>query len=167
MLDLLENEVDDNCLNWIGHFPESFTSLVTLNISCVESEVNISVLERLISRCPNLKTLILNHAVPLERLVGLLHRAPQLVDLGTGKFSAEHHPELFSKLESAFAQCKHLRSLSGIWGAGPTYLPAIYPVCESLTSLKLYDTAIQNAELLKLVSRCKNMRQLWVFIHLF
>ncbi|CAL9750267.1 unnamed protein product [Musa acuminata subsp. burmannicoides] len=161
-LDLHENEVEDNCLHWMSHFPESFTSLVTLNIACLEGEVNVSVLERLIGRCPNLKTLRLNHSVPLERLVGLLHRAPQLVDLGTGKFAAQHHPELFSRLESAIAGCKNLKSLSGFWEAGPTYLPAIYSVCEGLTSLNLSYATIQGPELIKLISWCKNLQRLWV-----
>ncbi|CAD5172313.1 transport inhibitor response 1-like protein Os05g0150500 [Musa acuminata AAA Group] len=161
-LDLHENEVEDNCLNWISHFPESFTSLVSLNIACLEGDVNTSVLECLISRCPNLRTLRLNHAMPLEKLVSLLQRAPQLMDLGTSKFSADHHPELFFKLESTFAGFKHLKSLSGIWEAGPAYLPAIYSVCESLTSLNLCYATIQSPELFKLVSRCKNLQRLWV-----
>lgn len=151
----------------MSHFPESFTSLVTLNIACLEGEVNVYVLERLIGRCPNLKTLRLNHSVPIQRLVGLLHRAPQLVDLGTGKFAAQHHPELFSTLESAIAGCKNLKSLSGFWEAGPTYLPAIYSVCEGLTSLNLSYATIQGPELIKLISWCKNLQRLWVYLHLF
>ncbi|XP_074564970.1 transport inhibitor response 1-like protein Os05g0150500 [Curcuma longa] len=160
-LDLHENEVEENCINWISHFPESFTSLVTLNIACLDGEMNVSILERLISRCPNLKTLRLNHVTPLEKLVGLLHRAPQLVDLGIGMLIGEGHPGLFSKLESAFAHLKHLKNLSGIWEAGPLYLPAIYSICEGLTALHLCDSSIQTPELSKVVSRCKNLQQLW------
>ncbi|XP_042469842.1 transport inhibitor response 1-like protein Os05g0150500 [Zingiber officinale] len=160
-LDLHENEVEENCINWISHFPESFTSLVTLNISCLDGEMNVSILERLISRCPNLKTLRLNHVTPLEKLVGLLHVAPQLVDLGIGMLIGEGHPGLFSKLESAFAHLKHLKNLSGIWEAGPLYFPAIYSICEGLTALHLCDSGIQTPELSKVVSRCKNLQQLW------
>ncbi|KAG6508785.1 transport inhibitor response 1-like protein Os05g0150500 [Zingiber officinale] len=161
-LNLRESEVEETCLNWISHFPESCTSLVALDIACLEGEVNASILERLISRCSNIMTLRLNHSVPLERLVGLLQRAPQLMDLGTGKFSARHNPQLFSRLESAIAGCKNLRNLSGFWEPGLTYLPAVYSICEGLTSLNLNYATIQNPELVKLISRCKNLRRLLV-----
>ncbi|XP_072954102.1 transport inhibitor response 1-like protein Os05g0150500 [Typha angustifolia] len=162
VLDLQENVIEDNCSHWLSHFPESFTTLVHLNIACLPGEVNVPVLERLVSRCTNLKTLKLNHAIPLEKLVILLRKAPQLVDLGTGRFSGEHHLDLYSKLESAFTGYKSLKSLSGTWEAVPAYLPAVYSVCEGLTSLNLSYATTQNPELIKLVSRCKNLQRLWV-----
>ena len=163
-LDLQENEVEDNCCHWLSHFPESFTSLVSLNIACLEGEVNMSVLERLVSRSPNLRTLRLNHVVPLDWLASLLRRAPQLVDLGTGRFAADPRSELYVKLHSAFSGCKSLRSLSGIWEAVPSYLPTIYSVCAGLTSLNLSYATLQNPEIIKLVSQCKNLQRLWVNI---
>nr|CAD1830015.1 unnamed protein product [Ananas comosus var. bracteatus] len=175
-LDLQENMIEENCSHWLSHFPESFTSLVNLNIACLEGEVNVSVLERLVSRCPNLKTLRLNHAFPLDKLNILLRRAPQLIDLGTGRFDAEYYPELFHKLESAFSGCKSLRGLSGIWEAVPAHLPALYSICEGLTSLNLSYATIQSPDLIKLVmdfiedaglaavaSSCKLLQELRVF----
>ncbi|KAJ0976178.1 hypothetical protein J5N97_018143 [Dioscorea zingiberensis] len=162
VLDLQENEVNDKCGNWLSHFPESFTSLVSLNFACLDGEVKLSVLERLISRCTSLKCLRLNQAVPLERLASILQRAPQLVDLGTGKFSTDPWPELYSKVESAFAGCKKLKSLSGIWESSPYYLPAIYSVCDNLISLNLSYATIEGPDLMNLVSRCRNIRRLWV-----
>ncbi|XP_042459529.1 transport inhibitor response 1-like protein Os05g0150500 isoform X1 [Zingiber officinale] len=159
-LDLHQYRVKKNCINWISHFPESFTSLVTLNIACLDGEMNVSTLERLISRCPYLKTLRLNHVTPLEKLVGLLHRAPQLVDLGIGILIGEGYPGFFSKLESAFAHLKHLKNL--FWKAGPLYLPAIYPICEGLTTLHLFESSIKAPELAKVVCQCKNLQQLWI-----
>lgn len=156
--------MEDNCCHWLSHFPESFTSLVSLNISCLEGEVNVSVLERLVSRCPNLRTLRLNHAVPLDRLASILRRAPQLVDLGTGRFAADLRSELYAKLHTSFTGCKGLRNLSGIWEAAPSYLPTIYSVCAGLTSLNLSYSTLQNPEIVKLVSQCKNLRRLWVNI---
>lgn len=156
--------IEENCSHWLSHFPESFTSLVNLNIACLEGEVNVSVLERLVSRCPNLKTLKLNHAFPLDKLNIVLRRAPQLTDIGTGRFDAEYYPELFHKLESAFSGCKSLRGLSGIWEAVPAHLPAVYSICEGLTSLNLSYATIQSPDLVKLVSRCKNLQKLWVYI---
>ncbi|XP_062179723.1 transport inhibitor response 1-like protein Os05g0150500 [Phragmites australis] len=161
-LDLQENEIDDCSIHWLSLFPESFTSLVTLNFSCLEGDVNITVLERLVTRCRNLKTLKLNNAIPLDKLASLLRKAPQIVELGTGRFSAEYHPDLFAKLEAAFAGCKSLRRLSGAWDAVPEYLPAFYCVCKVLTSLNLSYATVRGPELIRFISRCKNLQLLWV-----
>jgi transport inhibitor response 1 len=135
---------------------------VTLNFSCLEGDVNIIVLERLVTRCHNLKTLKLNNSIPLDKLAGLLHKAPQIEELGTGRFSADYHPNLFAKLEAAFAGCKSLRRLSGAWDSVRDYLPAFYCVCEGLTSLNLSYATIRGPELIKFISRCKNLQLLWV-----
>ena len=161
-LDLQENEIEDCSINWLSLFPESFTSLVTLNFSCLEGDVNIAVLERLVTRCRNLKTLKVNNSIPLDMLASLLRKAPQIVELGTGRFSADYHLSLFSKLEAAFAGCKSLRRLSGAWDAVPEYLPAFYCVCEGLTSLNLSYATVRGPELIKFISRCKNLQLLWV-----
>ncbi|TKY52552.1 TRANSPORT INHIBITOR RESPONSE protein 1 [Spatholobus suberectus] len=161
-LELRESEVDDICGHWLSHFPDSYTSLVSLNISCLSNEVNLSALERLVSRCPNLQTLRLNRAVPLDRLANILRGAPQLVELGTGTYTTEMRPEVFSNLEEAFSGCKQLRSLSGFWDVLPSYLPAVYPVCSSLTSLNLSYAAAQSTDLIKLVSQCESLQRLWV-----
>ncbi|OAY49591.1 protein TRANSPORT INHIBITOR RESPONSE 1 [Manihot esculenta] len=161
-LDLRESEVDDPSGHWLSHFPDSFASLVSLNISCLGSEVSFSALERLVGRCPNLSTLRLNRAVPLDKLANILRRAPQLVELGTGAYSAELRPDVFSSLAGAFSGCKELRSLSGFWDAVPGYLPAIYPICSSVTSLNLSYATVQSPDLIKLVSQCQSLQRLWV-----
>ncbi|CAN6331425.1 unnamed protein product [Urochloa humidicola] len=161
-LDLQENEIEDCSIHWLSLFPESFTSLVTLNFSCLEGDVNIAVLERLVTRCRNVKTLKLNNSIPLDKLTSLLRKAPQIVELGTGRFSADYHLDLFSKLEAALAGCKTLRKLSGAWDAVPEYLPAFYCVCEGLTSLNLSYATVRGPELIKFISRCKNLQLLWV-----
>lgn len=161
-LDLRECEVDDRRGNWLCHFPESCTSLVSLNFACLDGEVSFSALERLVSRCTNLRTLRLNHAVPLDKLPSLLARAPQLVDVGTGVFSADFCPEVYSKLAGAFGSCRGLKSLSGLWEVAPAYVPAIYSICTGLTSLNLSYASIQSPELIKLVSQCRNLQRLWV-----
>lgn len=162
VLDLQENYVEDQSGYWLGHFPESCTSLEVLNLACLEGEVNFSVLERLVARCPNLRTLRLNQAVPLEKLANILRRAPQLVDLGTGAFSADPRQELYSKLANAFEGSKSLKSLSGFWSVVPSYLPAIYSVCAGLTSLNLSYATIQSTELVNLISQCHNLQRLLV-----
>lgn len=166
-LDLRECDVDDLSGHWLSHFPDTYTSLVSLNISCLGSEVSISTLERLVGRCPNLRSLRLNRAVPIERLANLLRQAPQLAELGTGAYSAELRPDIFSNLAGALSGCKELKSLSGFWEAVPTYLPAVYSLCPGLTSLNLSYAAIQSPDLIKLLSQCPSLQRLWVCLILF
>ncbi|KAL8143105.1 hypothetical protein V2J09_016137 [Rumex salicifolius] len=161
-LDLRESDVEDLSGHWLNLFPENCTSLVSLNIACLGSEVSFSSLERLVSRCPNLKSLRLNRAVPLDRLPNLLSRAPQLEEFGTGAYSPEPHVDVFSNLFGAFSGCKQLKSLSGFWDVVPSYLPAIYPICSGLTTLNLSYATIQSPDLIKLITECPNLIRLWV-----
>lgn len=161
-LDLRESEVEDLSGHWLSHFPDTCTSLVSLSIACLGSEVSFSALERLIARCPNLRILRLNRAVPLEKLSTLLRRAPQLVELGTGALSAEMKSDVFSNLSEAFSGCKQLKGLSGFWDVVPAYLPAFYSVCSRLTSLNLSYATVQSPDLIKLISQCSSLQRLWV-----
>ncbi|XP_010112739.2 protein TRANSPORT INHIBITOR RESPONSE 1 [Morus notabilis] len=161
-LDLRESDVDDLSGHWLSHFPDTYTSLVSLDISCLGSEMSFTALERLVGRCPNLRSLRLNRTVPIEKLANLLRQAPQLVELGTGAYSAELRPEVFSNLAGALSGCKELKSLSGFWEAVPAYLPAVYSICPGLTSLNLSYAAIQSPHLIKLLSHCPKLQRLWV-----
>ncbi|PIM97407.1 hypothetical protein CDL12_30123 [Handroanthus impetiginosus] len=161
-LDLRESDVEDLSGHWLSHFPDNYTSLVSLNMSCLGSEVSFSALERLVARSPNLRTLRLNRAVPLEKLPNLIRRAPQLVEFGTGAYSAEIRSDILSNLAEAFSGCKQLKGLSGFWDVVPSYLPAMYSVCSGITSLNLSYATIQSPDLVKLVSQCKNLQRLWV-----
>ncbi|KAL3517487.1 hypothetical protein ACH5RR_020076 [Cinchona calisaya] len=161
-LDLRESEVEDVSGHWLSHFPDTCTSLVSLNIACLGSEVSFSALERLVSRSPNLRTLRLNRAVPLEKLPILLRRAPQLVELGIGSYSAEIRPDVFSNLAEAFSMCKHLKGLSGFWDIVPGYLPAVYSICSNITSLNLSYATVPSPDQIKLISQCHSLQRLWV-----
>ncbi|KAJ4972785.1 hypothetical protein NE237_005959 [Protea cynaroides] len=162
-LDLQEIEVEDRRGQWLGCFPDSCTTLVSLNFSCLKGEVNLGALERLVARCPNLKSLRLNRTVPLETLYKILLRAPQLVDLGTGSYVHEPNSEHYVKLTNAVLNCKSVRSLSGFLDVAPRCLPAIYPICLNLTSLNLsYAPGIQGSELIKLIRHCRNLHRLWI-----
>ncbi|KAM7276745.1 hypothetical protein ACFE04_018611 [Oxalis oulophora] len=161
-LDLHESEVDDLSGHWLSDFPDACTSLVSLNISCLSSEVSFSSLERLVARSPNLKTLRVNRAIPIDRLVSLLRRAPQLVELGSGAFSADERPDIVSELDEAFSACKDLKRLSGFWDVVPAYLPAIYSVCSRLTTLNLSYATVPSPDLTKLVSQCPKLQRLLV-----
>ncbi|MBA0852031.1 hypothetical protein Goshw_000278 [Gossypium schwendimanii] len=162
-LDLRDSEVDDLSGHWLNHFPDTYTSLVSLNISCLGSDdVSFSALERLVGRCPNLRRLLLNREVPLDKIANLLSRAPQLIEFGTGTYAAELRSDVYSNLAEAFCNCKELKSLSGFWDAVPAYLPVIYSVCSRLTSLNLSYAPIQNPDLTKLVSQCPSLQRMLV-----
>ncbi|XP_073013329.1 transport inhibitor response 1-like protein Os04g0395600 [Typha latifolia] len=162
-LDLQENEVEDRGPQWLSCFSDSCTSIESLNFACLKGEVNAGALERLVARCPNLRSLRLNRAISVESLSKILARSPHLVDLGTGSFTADHRSESYYMLIIALQKCKSLRSLSGFWDASPRCLPAVYPICANLTSLNLsYAPAIQGADLIKLIRHCWKLQRLWV-----
>ncbi|KAG6531780.1 hypothetical protein ZIOFF_005604 [Zingiber officinale] len=162
-LDLQENEVEDHGRQWLSCFPDSCTSLVSLNFACLKGEVNTSALERLVARCQNLRCLKLNRAISIESLIKILARAPNLVELGTGSFTADHRTEAYQNLLNAFYKCNSIRNLSGFWDAAPRCLQAIYSICSSLTVLNLsYAPAIQVNDLIKMIRHCFKLQKLWV-----
>ncbi|KAL2939616.1 Protein AUXIN SIGNALING F-BOX 3 [Bienertia sinuspersici] len=162
-LDLQENEVDDRKGHWLSCFPENCTSLVSLNFACLKGEVNLAALERLVSRSPNLKSLRLNRAVPLETLQKILSKAPQLTDLGTGSFIHDPKSETFNNLKNAVSKCESIKSLSGFLEVAARCLPAVYPLCSNLTTLNLsYAPGISGLELTQLILQCKNLQRLWI-----
>ncbi|KAL9246063.1 hypothetical protein vseg_019644 [Gypsophila vaccaria] len=162
-LDLQENEVDDRRGHWLSCFPESSTSLVSLNFACLKGEVNLASLERLVARSPNLRSLRLNHAVPLETLHKILAKAPHLTDLGTGSFVHDPNSETYNKLKNAIAKCESVHSLSGFLEVSSRCLPAVYQLCERLSSLNLsYAPGINGSELTKLIRHCTKLQRLWI-----
>jgi len=162
-LDLQENEIDDHRGQWLNCFPDSCTTLMSLNFACLKGETNVAALERLVARSPNLKSLKLNRAVPLDALARLMSCAPQLVDLGVGSYENEPDPESFATLMTAIKKYTSLRSLSGFLEVAPLCLPAFYPICQNLISLNLsYAAEIQGNHLIKLIQLCKRLQRLWV-----
>lgn len=162
-LDLQEIEVEERRGQWLSCFPDSFTSLESLNFACLKGEVNLGALERLVARCPNLKNLRLSRAVPLNVLQKILIQAPQLVDLGTGSYIHDTDSEDYQKMKSVIVKCKSVRSLSGFLDVAPRCISSIYPICSNLTSLNLsYATGINGTELTKLILHCKKLQRLWI-----
>uniref|UniRef100_A0A1D1XNE5 Protein TRANSPORT INHIBITOR RESPONSE 1 n=1 Tax=Anthurium amnicola TaxID=1678845 RepID=A0A1D1XNE5_9ARAE len=161
-LDIQENGIEDLGGSWLSCFPENFTSLEVLNFASLSSEVSFDALERLVARCKSLRVLKVNKNVSLEQLQRLLVRAPRLTELGTGSFSQEYTPRLYTEVENAFSNCKNLHALSGLWELSPLYLPAISPACSSLTFLNLSYAALRSADLAKLLPHCPLLRRLWV-----
>lgn len=162
-LDLQENEIDDHNNYWLSCFPESCTSLVSLNFACLRGEVNLRALERLVARSPNLKSLRLNRAVPLETLQNILACAPQLVDLGTGSYVHDRDSKIYDNLKNTILKCKSIRSLSGFLDVSPRCLASIYPICSNLTSLNLsYSPGLHGNELIKVIQYCEKLQRLWI-----
>ncbi|CAM0948827.1 unnamed protein product [Alopecurus aequalis] len=113
--------------------------------------------------CHNLKTLKLHDAIPVDTVASILRSAPQLTQLGTGNLSNDYQPDIFANLVAAFAGCRSMRSISGAWGKdSPAYLPALYSVCEGLTSLNLCSATVRGPGLLEFIRKCKNLVHLWV-----
>lgn len=162
-LDLQENEIEDLKGQWLSCFPDTCTSLVSLNFACLKGEINLGALERLVARSPNLKSLRLNPAVPVDTLQRILMRAPQLVDLGTGSFVHDPDSETYAKLKSTILKCNAITSLSGFLEVAPRCLPAIYPILSNLTALNLsYAAGIEGKDLKKLIRHCGKLQRLWV-----
>ncbi|KAK1271931.1 Protein AUXIN SIGNALING F-BOX 2 [Acorus gramineus] len=163
-LDLQECKVEDHGSQWLTCFPDSCTSLVTLNFACCKGEVNAGALERLVARCPNLKSIQLSRSVSMDTLSRVLFHAPHLVDLGIGSYILDHGPvQTIAKLCCAFGNCESLKSLSGFWHVTPRHLPAVYYVCWNLTSLNLsHSPAIHGIHLKQLISQCRKLQRLWV-----
>ncbi|CAI9111614.1 OLC1v1011874C1 [Oldenlandia corymbosa var. corymbosa] len=162
-LDLQENEVEERKRQWLSCFPDSCTSLVSLNFACLKGEVSVAALERLVARCQNLRSLRLNHTVPLEALQKILVNAPHLVDLGTGSFVQDVDSEIYMKLSNTLQKTTSIRSLSGFLEVDSRCMRVIYPVCSNLTSLNLsYAPGIHSAELVNVIRHCKKVERLWI-----
>eukprot|EP01018_Ginkgo_biloba_P015075 Gb_04516 [translate_table: standard] len=161
-LDLQESDIDDRGGYWLSCFPESCSSLVSLNFACLNSEVNFDALERLVTRCTCLKSLKVNKSVTLEQLQRLLVKASQLTELGTGSYSQELKLRQYADLETAFNNCKELQILSGFWEVASLYLPAIYSACSNLTFLNFSYATVRSLELRKLLVNCPHLQRLWV-----
>eukprot|EP00249_Psilotum_nudum_P019263 c27171_g1_i2 orf=401-2113(-) len=161
-LDLTENTVVHESGSWLSGFPETCSSLVSLNFENLQSEVNFEALEKLVSRCSAMRILKLNRSVSLSQLQSLLLNAVQLTELGTGSFFQELTSEEHVRLQSSFSNLKELQSLSGFWEVSATQLPVIYPVCSNLLSLNLSYSPISDLELSELVSHCHRLQRLWL-----
>ncbi|VFQ89552.1 unnamed protein product [Cuscuta campestris] len=161
-LDIQENGMEDLGGSWLSCFPEEFSSLEILNFASLASEVSFEALERLVGRCKSLRVLKVNKSVNLEQLHCLLVRAPQLSELGIGSFHQDLNPQQCADLETAFARCKRLETLSGLWDLASVHLPVLYPACPHLTFLNLSEAIVQSAEFVELLRHCHNLRRLWV-----
>ncbi|KAK1314387.1 Transport inhibitor response 1-like protein [Acorus calamus] len=168
VLDLIEDAVEDDEVDWISCFPDGQTHLESLIFDCVEGPINLEALERLVIRSPNLRRLRVNHHVSVAHLRRLMVRAPRLTHLGTGSFNSppSSHTDEDQELDllhSAFtAASKSLVCLSGFRDVAPEYLPAVHPVCPNLTSLNLSYAGIGTDQLRSIILHCHKLQNFWV-----
>ncbi|KAL5992616.1 Transport inhibitor response 1-like [Asimina triloba] len=164
VLDLIDDDVMDDEVDWLSFFPDTQTCLESLIFDCVEWPVNFTVLEALVARSPSLKKLRLSRDISVEQLQRLMFRAPQLTHLGTGAFSsidmAQGDQEV--DLYSAFAACKSVVCLSGFKHINPEYLPSITPVCSNLTALNFSYANITSEQLKTVIYHCHKLQTFWV-----
>jgi hypothetical protein len=166
VLDLIEDEVSDDEVDWISCFPEGETSLESLTFDCIECPINYEALESLVARSPSLKKLRLNRYVSIGQLYRLMIRAPQLTHLGTGSFGPsdtdqpqnDQHPDY----TSAFAACRSLVCLSGFREVLPEFLHSIHPVCANITSLNFSYANINAEQLRSVIGYCHKLQIFWV-----
>ncbi|XP_058087903.1 transport inhibitor response 1-like protein [Magnolia sinica] len=163
-LDLIDDDVMDDEVDWLAAFPDTHTCLESLIFDCIECPVNFLALEGLVARSPLLKKLKLNRHVSVEQLQRLMFRAPQLTHLGTGSFSSAEMTQGDQEVDlySAFAACKSLICLSGFRDIVPDYLPTITPVCGNLTALNLSYANISSEQLRSVILYCHKLQTFWV-----
>ncbi|PSS13714.1 Protein AUXIN SIGNALING F-BOX like [Actinidia chinensis var. chinensis] len=162
-LDLQESEVGNDSGQWLSSFPESFTSLISLNFGSLRGAVNLDDLMSLVARCPNLKNLRVNKAVPLLTLPQILLRAPQLVELGIEPRAQHVDPGSHTRLYEAIRKCKSIRSLS-LSGAlhislsCQFHISAIFPKLISLDIISVMEGRILG--FINLLTHCHKLQRL-------
>ena len=164
-LDLQENDMFVRNGDWLTAFPETHTSLESLNFATVNANIDendFQSLEALVARCPNMKRLKVNREINLDQLRKLLLRAPQLEELGTGVYNQNLSWNKLHDLQSSLVRCKKLRSFSGLWDVAPSCLPTMYPVCLELTSLDLSNVLLSTQDFSKLITYCVKLQRLLV-----
>lgn len=165
MLEQLEVEKSDVTDNsggeWLSSFPESLSSLVSLNISSIKGLVNPTDLEQLVARCPNLTSLTLNKTVSADTIRRILLKAPQLIHLGVGSNIPHLELQSYIQLSLSFLKCKSIQSISFFHLLPPMLLRAIYQICPNLTNVNMkHATGIQRSELIKFIKNCPNLQRL-------
>lgn len=151
-------DVTDNTGEWLNRFPETLSSLVSLNISCIKGPVNPIDLQRLVARSPKLTSLSLSRSVPGNTIRNILRNSPQLVHLGVG--STLHSLEVLSL---SLYKCQAIQSLAFFYLIPRWLLRAIYPVCPNLVSVNMrFCVVFQSNEQVNFLKNCTNLRRLWV-----
>ncbi|KAK9060151.1 hypothetical protein SSX86_020855 [Deinandra increscens subsp. villosa] len=155
-------DITDHTGVWLRSFPESLSSLVSLNISCIKGEVNPTDVSQLVARCPNLTTLSLRKTVSLDTVRRILMKSPQLVHLGVGS-TLQNSLRSFLQLSLSLNNRESIQSLEFFHRIPKMLLHVFYPVCVNLVFLNVRFAAIlPSIELINFIKKCTKLRRLWV-----
>lgn len=156
--------VTDTTGQWLSSFPETLTSLKSLNISCIKGVVNPTDLERLVARSPNLTSLSVNKTVSASIMQRILMQSPPFVHLGVG--STVQNLEIllpYFLLALALERCHSIQSVAFFYVMPTKFLHAIYPICPNLVFVNLrFCARIPSNEQVKFIKKCSNLRRLYV-----
>ncbi|KAL8224499.1 hypothetical protein R6Q57_019974 [Mikania cordata] len=154
--------VTDDTGQWLRSFPDTLSSLVSLNISCIRGQVNPTYVSQLVARCPNFTTLSLSKRVSIDTIRRILIKSPQLVHLGVGS-TLQNSQRSFLQLSLSLYSRESIQSLSFFHRVPTMLIHAFYPVCQNLVFLNVrYAAVLPSSELVKFVTKCVNLKRLWV-----
>ncbi|KAI3696416.1 hypothetical protein L1987_79430 [Smallanthus sonchifolius] len=154
--------VTDHTGEWLRCFPETLSSLVSLNISCIKGAVNPTDLARLVARCPNFTTLSLSKTVSVDTIRRILIKSPQLVHLGVGS-TLQNSQRSFLQLSLSLHNRESIQSLAFFHRIPKMLVHAFYPVCQNLIFLNVrFSSVLPSFELVNFITKCTNLRRLWV-----
>lgn len=162
-LDVERCVVTDDTTQWLRSFPESLSSLVSLNISCIKGIVNPTDVSQLVARCPNLTTLSLSKSVSVDTIRRILIKSPQLVHLGVGSTTIHNTQRSFLQLSLSLHNRKSIQSLTLFHRIPTMLIRAFYPVCMNLVFLNVrFGTSLPSIELVNFIRQCTQLKRLWV-----
>ncbi|KAJ0724848.1 putative leucine-rich repeat domain superfamily, transport inhibitor response 1 [Helianthus annuus] len=154
--------VVDHTGQWLRCFPETLSSLVSLNISCIRGLINPTDLSQLVARCPNLSTLSLRKTVSIDTVRRILMKSPQLVHLGVG-CTLQNTQTSFLQLSLSLHNREPIQSLTFFHRIPTMLLHALYPVCSNLVFLNVrFAASLTIVELVNFIKKCTTLRRLWV-----
>lgn len=156
-------DVTDNSGHWLRSFPETLTSLTSLNISCIRGAIDATDLSRLVTRCPNLTTLSLNKTVSANIISQILIKAPQIVHLGIGSTIQNLEIEILSyyQLSRSLLKCESIQSLAFFYQIPIRLIHAFYIICPKLVSVNLrFASYLPDVEVVNFLKKCRKLRRL-------
>lgn len=158
--------VKDPTGQWLRCFPETLTSLTSVNISCIKGEINPLDLSQLVARCPNLTTLKVNKTVAVDTIRSILLKSHRVVHLGLGSMHqnvVQNGQSSFHQLTSCLRNYGPIQSLTLVHRVSAILLRALYPVCVNLVFLNVRFVEVRlGSELVSFITRCANLKRLWV-----
>lgn len=155
-------DVKDSNGQFLSSFPETLSSLVTLNISSIKGVMDPTDLESLVARSPNLTTLLFSNSVHVNTIRRILMKSPQLAHLSVGPIIQNLHVSPLG-LSLSLDIYKSIKSLTFFTMIPTTSIHAFYPLCPNLVYVNMrFAVVLDICELVNFIQNCSNLRRLWV-----